>query len=692
MTRLRSALPSLLTMAVTVFGGASLAQAQPEDGATEVATPAPAMRRFALVVGANDGGHDRVVLRYAGSDAAALGAVLERFGGVSEHDRTTLTDPSPTALEEAFTAVSEQIEAARADGQHVQFIFYYSGHSDEQGLLLGGDRVSYKKLRKRVQKVPADVRIAVLDSCASGAFTRAKGGTKRAPFLVSSTTDVKGHAFLTSSSVDEAAQESDRIGGSFFTHYFTTGLRGAADVDGDRLITLSEAYQFAFDETLARTETTRGGAQHAAYDIQLAGSGDLVMTDLRQTTARIELSSAIGGRISVRNDAGKLAAELYKPPGAGTVALALEPGHYQVRVDDGQELWGGELTLRPDGVAVLEADALTKVDRESTVQRGPAEADEPAKPESEFTTIDVNVGAFPPLSINGQDQSGKKIRNKVSLALGWSRVDQLDGVAMAGGASVVRGAMNGAQLSAGGNIAGTVDGAQLSTIFNHAQKVSGFQSSMVNNADHIEPGVQMGLVDVVGTMRGLQLGLVNVGGDIKGAQVGLLNLAGRADASVGFISVTREGNVHPEITFSDDAAIGVSLRLPATYTYSFIEGGLHPGGTGASWRIGAGFGGHIPLQHEMFIDIDMGWHALFRGLGTPTTPDPLGKLRFMVGWSPFARLTVFGGPTANVLVDRETTDLLPRPGLYQWGPQVYRSTIDQLRVRVWPGFVFGLRF
>jgi hypothetical protein len=39
-------------------------------------------------------------------------------------------------------------------------------------------------------------------------------------------------------------------------------------------VTLNEAYRFAFDETLARTETTSGGPQHAAYDISLAGTGD----------------------------------------------------------------------------------------------------------------------------------------------------------------------------------------------------------------------------------------------------------------------------------------------------------------------------------------------------------------------------------------------------------------------------------
>ncbi|MCA9707596.1 MAG: caspase family protein, partial [Myxococcales bacterium] len=223
----------LCTACVLLLAGAPVRAATARADA-EALPPAPVLtiRRFALVVGANDGGHDRPVLRFANSDARAMGAVLQGFGGVSQADLQVLQDPTPAELMEAIDAMSDRIRRARR-GQHVQFVFYYSGHSDEQGLLLEGERVTYKDLRHKVQSVPADVRIAVLDSCASGAFTRTKGGTKRAPFLVSPAAEVKGHAFLTSSSMDEAAQESDRVGGSFFTHYFTTGLRGAADVDGD---------------------------------------------------------------------------------------------------------------------------------------------------------------------------------------------------------------------------------------------------------------------------------------------------------------------------------------------------------------------------------------------------------------------------------------------------------------------------
>ncbi|HVI03414.1 MAG TPA: caspase family protein, partial [Enhygromyxa sp.] len=310
------------------------------------AEPEVAVRRFALLVGANDGGTEREQLRYAATDAELLGKALLELGGVEAADRVVLVDPDVAALEQGFATMQAKIERAKQAGARVQFFFYYSGHSDETGLLLGGVHFDYKRLRNLIDKVSADVRIGVLDSCSSGAFTRFKGGKKQAPFLVGSAAQVQGHAYLTSSSADEAAQESDRIGGSFFTHFLVTGLRGAADFDGDRQVTLNEAYQFAFDETLARTETTAGGPQHAAYDIQLAGTGDLVMTDLRKTSAKLEIAGDVAGRLYVRDRRGKLAAELFKPKDAGSVTLALEPGKYAVTIDDGRNLHRADVEVR----------------------------------------------------------------------------------------------------------------------------------------------------------------------------------------------------------------------------------------------------------------------------------------------------------------------------------------------------------
>ena len=110
---------------------------------------------------------------------------------------------------------------------------------------------------------------------------------------------MRGYAFLTSSSADEAAQESDLIEASFFTHYLISGMRGAADVTGDGRVTLHEAYQFAFDETRARTLGTVGGTQHPAYEGQMRGTGGVVMTEVRRNAAGLSLDEALAGRVSI---------------------------------------------------------------------------------------------------------------------------------------------------------------------------------------------------------------------------------------------------------------------------------------------------------------------------------------------------------------------------------------------------------
>ena len=209
----------------------------------------------------------------------------------------------------------------------------------------------------------------MLDACASGAFTRVKGGKARPAFLVDESADMRGHAFLTSSAETESAQESDRIRASYFTHYLISGFRGAADLSGDGKVTLNEAYQFAFNETLGRTVDTRGGAQHPSYDINLSGSGDVVMTDVRQTTATLVLGEELDGRFFVRNAAQELVVELYKPFGR-KIELGLEPGTYDVRLDREKTSMQAKTRVDEGGRVTLDAKQFGAVALEATHKRG----------------------------------------------------------------------------------------------------------------------------------------------------------------------------------------------------------------------------------------------------------------------------------------------------------------------------------
>ncbi len=184
-----------------------------------------------------------------------------------------------------------------------------------------------------------------------------KGGVHRPPFLHDSSNQVEGFAFLSSSSADEDAQESDRIGASFFTYYFVAALRGAADRNHDGKITLGEAYQFAYEQTLGRTQNTVHGPQHPAYDMHLSGTGDVVITDLRTTESALVLPVALRGRVTIVDKDGRVAVELTKDAGEPlTVALPNET--YSVRVDNKDGEFVATVTLDHAGDDRVRAGAL----------------------------------------------------------------------------------------------------------------------------------------------------------------------------------------------------------------------------------------------------------------------------------------------------------------------------------------------
>ena len=250
------------------------------------------IRRIAVVVGSNHGDGGHAPLRFAEQDAAKLSAVLGELGGLLPGDLVLLRGPTLAEVRAALDEAARRIAAWHAAGRgQAVLLFYFSGHSDGEVLELGGQPLPFGELRRRLHESGADVRLAIVDSCRSGALLALKGGTLGQPFDIRMADDLgsTGEAFIASSAADEAALESAEIGASFFSHHFISGLRGAADLSGDGLVTLAEAYQYAFARTLRATSDTIVGPQHPAYDYHLAGRGELVLTELHHPSAALDL-------------------------------------------------------------------------------------------------------------------------------------------------------------------------------------------------------------------------------------------------------------------------------------------------------------------------------------------------------------------------------------------------------------------
>ena len=251
-----------------------------------------AVSRHALLVAATDGGLDLERLQYSERDARSMAQTLEDLGGFEPEDIVVLVDPTRAELESAL----EQAQATSSAEEDL-FLFYYSGHADASGLRLGDEGFSFAQLKEEITAVEAELTLGILDACRSGAITQIKGAAMVDPFLGTELAS-SGEVWITASSQDERAQESDRIQGSFFTHHLVSGLRGAADT-GDGVVTLSEAYSYAYTHTVEQTQRTFAGPQTPMYDYKLSGSGDLRLTHLSDASSQLVLAPGFGGRILI---------------------------------------------------------------------------------------------------------------------------------------------------------------------------------------------------------------------------------------------------------------------------------------------------------------------------------------------------------------------------------------------------------
>jgi hypothetical protein len=315
-------------------------------------------RRFALVVGDANGGAGTRPLRYAERDARRMHAILTRLGGVRPDDARLLTSASADQVRGAMADLFARAEQARARGDETVFVVYYSGHAKDGDLRLGDTRMPLMELREALRNAPADVRIGLLDSCQSGAITRAKGVRTAPAFDVqqaqAASTRPRGLVLIASSSADEESQESDDIGASFFTHYLASGLLGDADASGDGKVTLAEAYAYAYARTVGETADTRAGAQHPVYLYDLGGAGDVVLTELSPALGSLVFPAGAEGVYVVLDGSRRAVAEVAKPRNDQR-RLAVAPGDYMVKKRDGDTLLVGSFSVGDGPVEIVDA-------------------------------------------------------------------------------------------------------------------------------------------------------------------------------------------------------------------------------------------------------------------------------------------------------------------------------------------------
>jgi hypothetical protein len=339
--------------------------------------------RIALLIANNTGSGGRPPLHYAEDDASGLAGVLIELGGFERSDVHLIRGQPLVRVQAVLEQIRKRIGEGRAAARRTALVFYFSGHSDGQALEVGPDRWAFADVKRQLRELGADIRIAIVDTCRSGALLAEKGGTPGPAFDIRFTDDLAttGEAVLTSSAATELALESREIRASFFSHHLVSGLRGAADASGDGRVTLGEAYRYAFENTLLATANTLSGPQHPAYDYRLSGKGELVLTDILAHGATLSLPETFDRILIADASRQHLVAELTT---MSSHRIALPPGRYliharragrahelEVRLKDSEsrEVGAREFVAREGAAAFIKGDDPTILETAPARQR-----------------------------------------------------------------------------------------------------------------------------------------------------------------------------------------------------------------------------------------------------------------------------------------------------------------------------------
>jgi hypothetical protein len=389
-----------LALAVTLLASGALAET----------------RRIAIVVGNNAGSGDMPPLRFAESDAGKMARVLVELGDVSADDVMLLQGRGMNELEKAVFAAKERVAFfKKSPDVRSVVLFYFSGHSDGEAIELGRERLAYARLKALLAGTGADVRLAIVDACRSGAGLREKGGKPSDAFTIrlADTLQASGEAFITSSAADEAALESNEVMGSYFTHNLISGLRGAADASGDKLVTLAEAYRYAYDRTVSATAMLPVGAQHPNYDYRLSGQGELVLSTLLKPSAALVLPQA---ERSLVLDVARDQVVVEVPNGPAR-EVALSPGEYGVRVFKGGQAFGGRVKLTEGMTYTVRMEELSPISSSTLVamKGGPAVVKTVEAPSPPSLGLGVAVGGTGRILADPATRPGPKWQLRVGF-------------------------------------------------------------------------------------------------------------------------------------------------------------------------------------------------------------------------------------------------------------------------------------
>lgn len=197
-------------------------------------------RTFVLVTGVSNYDNETVNLSQTTKDAKRFKKVME----TQTKDITLLTSKNVTRAN-----VLEKLRAICNRAQkNDRIIFFYSGHGMPGGICVFDRAISYDDLVAELSKSAAKEKICFIDACYAGSLAKSASED-----MWQKSIKDNGQIFFVSCRPDEVSAESQFVGAGYFTQALLKGMRGKADTNGDKKVTVIELFKYIHNDVLKRS-------------------------------------------------------------------------------------------------------------------------------------------------------------------------------------------------------------------------------------------------------------------------------------------------------------------------------------------------------------------------------------------------------------------------------------------------------
>jgi caspase domain-containing protein len=267
------------------------------------AVPKPSREQWAVVIGVGHYNNAAIPqLHYTVADAELVQQVLVGQGGFKKDNVLLITDKTerkPTLRDLKWALGTFLARSAKKDDL---IMIFFAGHgapevdprgAESDGLAkylvpsdadpndLYSTALPMDEFQTIFDRIEAERVVVFVDACYSGAAGGRTFASKRTraarvdEVFLDRLTRSKGRAILTASRGSEVSLEVPELGHGLFTHYLVQGLRGAADLDRDGIVSLQELYQY-LEQQVSQKSRSIGGNQHPVMKGELEGLMPLI--------------------------------------------------------------------------------------------------------------------------------------------------------------------------------------------------------------------------------------------------------------------------------------------------------------------------------------------------------------------------------------------------------------------------------